>query len=457
MTAPKHVAVFDVGKTNAKLALVDLKTQSEKAILTRPNTVRPGPPYPHFDVEGLWNFLLGGLARMQADHGVDAISVTTHGASGALLDDAGELAAPILDYEHNGPDSVAEAYDAIRPPFEETGSPRLPMGLNLGAQLHWMMRQDPGLLARTATVLTYPQYWTRRLTGVASADATSLGCHTDLWRPDEGRPSSLANALGLAERIAPVRRCADILGPILPEIAARSGLRPETPVACGIHDSNASLYAHILGRSPPFSVVSTGTWVVSMSVGGARVALDPTRDTLENVDALGRPAPSARFMGGREHERILDGANIVPTAAEIEALLMSGAAQLPAVEPRSGPFPGRASGWLGEEPSRGSGARAAAAAFYLSLMTAECLELIGHRGEIVVEGAFARNSAYLAMLATATRAPVYAAPSATGTSLGAAMLFSEASPHAAASGTQVSPLCGAERYIEAWRRAVSGS
>ena len=48
----RHVAVIDIGKTNAKLALVDLETLSEIAVVTRPNEILPGPPWPHFDTEG---------------------------------------------------------------------------------------------------------------------------------------------------------------------------------------------------------------------------------------------------------------------------------------------------------------------------------------------------------------------------------------------------------------------
>ena len=46
----KHVAVIDIGKTNAKLTLVDLDDLSEIAVVTHQNTVLPGPPWPHFDV-----------------------------------------------------------------------------------------------------------------------------------------------------------------------------------------------------------------------------------------------------------------------------------------------------------------------------------------------------------------------------------------------------------------------
>ena len=84
---------------------------------------------------------------------IDAIAVTTHGATAALLSDTGELALPVLDYEYAGPEQVAADYDAIRPSFRETGSPRLPIGLNLGAQIFWQARAFPREFARVASIV----------------------------------------------------------------------------------------------------------------------------------------------------------------------------------------------------------------------------------------------------------------------------------------------------------------
>ena len=195
MAEPRNVLVVDVGKTNAKLVVVDTGALAEVEVMTRPNPVLPGPPYPHADVEGLWSFMLGGIAELHRRHRVDAVVVTTHGATGALVDADGGLALPVLDYEHPGPDELAAAYDAARPGFAETGSPRLPAGLNLGAQIFWQFARFPEA-ARTAAILTYAQYWTRRLCGVAAVEPTSLGCHTDLWNPHAGDYSTLVDRMG---------------------------------------------------------------------------------------------------------------------------------------------------------------------------------------------------------------------------------------------------------------------
>ncbi|ANT62004.1 carbohydrate kinase [Salipiger sp. CCB-MM3] len=451
---PRRVAVWDIGKTNAKLALVDMQSLSEIAVRTRPNTVRTDGPYPHYDIDGLWDFLLDGLSELQAELGIDAISITTHGASLALLDSAGGLACPVLDYEHTGPDDLAEEYDAIRPGFARTGSPRLPMGLNAGAQLHWLLQTEVGLRDRLAQVVTYPQYWSGRLTGRFGCEYTSLGCHTDLWIPREAGFSPLVAALGLEGKMAPLNHASDCAGHILPQLAARTGLAPDTPVMSGIHDSNASLLPHLRCLPQPFAVVSTGTWVISMAVGGRQIALDPARDLLINVNADGGPTPSARFMGGREYDLLKS--QIAPhEPADVAAVLAQGAHLRPSVEVSSGPFPGQQGGW---SAPMSPGEKSVALAFYLGLMTAECLSLIGAEGPILVEGPFARNDLLLDMLAAATGRQIACSLSATGTSIGAALLATGVAPTGAVQPHAMTlDRAALADYAAAWRAAVGAA
>ncbi|MDF0596822.1 FGGY-family carbohydrate kinase [Psychromarinibacter halotolerans] len=447
-----NVAVIDIGKTNAKLAVVDTVQMHEVGVLTRPNAVRPGAPYPHYDIEGHWAFLLDALATLHAEHGIDAISVTAHGASIVLLDADGGLACPMLDYENDGPDALADAYDAIRPAFADTGSPRLPMGLNVGAQLHWLLETQVGLRDRLAQVVTYPQFWSGRLTGNFACEYTSLGCHTDLWLPREGRYSALVETLGLTDKMAPLAKAGDVAGALLPDIATRTGLPADTPVFSGIHDSNASLLPHLIATQAPFSVVSTGTWVISMAVGGPTVPLDAARDTLMNVNANGGATPSARFMGGREYE-LAKPETAPPTPADVDAVLNGKLFLLPSVEPGSGPFQHRTGGW--SDPAMTPGQKGAALSFYLALMTATCLDLIGAGGPTIVEGPFARNPQFHDMLGAATGRAVSTAASATGTSIGAALLARPDAPVPALTVTKAPTGDRWRAYATAWAQAVA--
>ncbi|MCT7377031.1 FGGY-family carbohydrate kinase [Chelativorans salis] len=454
MTGPiRHVAVIDIGKTNAKLALVDLERGAETDQHRMPNAVLTDGPYPHFDIEALWAFILQSLASLRRKSAIDAVSITTHGATAALIDDGDTLALPVLDYEYEGPQQTAIEYDTIRPPFTETGSPRLPIGLNLGAQLFWQRQAFPDAFARTRSILPYPQYWAWRLTGVAASEVTSLGCHTDLWSPSAGDFSSLVEDMGWRPLMPPMQPASARLGPVLPAVAEATGLDPSTPVLCGVHDSNASLLPHLISRRPPFSVVSTGTWVVAMAIGGREPALDPRRDTLVNVNAFGDPVPSARFMGGREFSLLTEDRETW-TEADAEAVLRKGLFLLPSVQQGSGPFPDRKAEWRGE--AAGAGEKQAATCFYLALMTATCLELVGAAGETIVEGPFAGNTLFIRMLAAATGRPVIAdLAAATGTSIGAALLAAEArEPQMQKSRPITSPGGAWEAYTRTWKAEV---
>lgn len=419
----QRIAVIDIGKTNAKVVLVDAKTGAEIAVRKTANSVLQSAPYPHFDVEALWRFLLATLKDFAAGPGFDALSITTHGASAALLDADGHLAMPVLDYEHLYPDAIVEAYQRLRPDFSQTFSPCLTGGLNLGAQLHYQKTAFPELFGKVAAILTYPQYWAHRLTGIAANERTSLGCHTDLWLPFEERYSDLVDTLEIRERMAPLRSAFDALGPITPEIAAELGLSSAVPVYCGIHDSNASLLPHLVGFGSPCTVVSTGTWVISFGVGAKPQRLDPSRDTLVNVDANGTAVPSARFMGGREWDLLTRDLTPVAEQEELDAasaVIKARAMILPSVVMGTGPFPDSRSRWLAEPHLAAE--RRASASLYEAMMTQTCLDLIASEGPIVVEGPFAANRLYLEALQTLMKRPVYASEATTGTAIGAALL-----------------------------------
>jgi sugar (pentulose or hexulose) kinase len=416
MSEPRFIAVIDIGKTNAKVALVDLRSCTEIKILKQANKVLHDGPYPHYDVEGIWQFIINSLREL---NNIDAISITTHGATAALVDAEGNLVLPILDYEY---DIFSEAYKNTRPIFAETGSPLLPLGLNLGAQLHWLENTFPKSFTKTKYIMLYPQYWAWRLTGIAASEVTSLGCHTDLWCPARNDYSTLVDSKNWRRLMPPLFKAVTLLGTVKSDI----GLQHSAPVAVGIHDSNASLVSHLKIHEKPFAVVSTGTWVVSMAVGSALPQLDEARDTLINVNLFGDLVPSARFMGGREFEIITKNLDVEFSKLDIHSVLRDGILLLPSVVPGSGPFPHQYARWTGSPtPAQ----KQVATSFYLALMTITCLSLINADGDIIVEGPFSENQLYCKMLATASGRIVSASDdSKSGTTIGAALLLSKTKP-----------------------------
>jgi sugar (pentulose or hexulose) kinase len=457
------VAVLDVGKTNVKVVLHDTFTARDFWVRTVPNLVLRDGPYPHFDIARIEAFFIDSLADAFRQHpDIGALSITAHGATGALIG-ADRLAMPVLDYEYEGPTSVAEAYDRIRPDFSETYSPRLPNGLNLGAQVFWQAQAFPALFEATRAFVTYAQYWSWWLTGVAATEPTSLGSHTDFWNPRQGTLSSLVGRAGWADRMAPLRSAFDVLGPVRPEIARRIGLVRPLPVSCGIHDSNASLLPHLLDEKPPLSVVSSGTWAIVFAPGGSLDGLDRTRDTLANVDAFGNPTPSARFMGGREFD-LLTGRHVeTPDAATMADVVERQIMALPTFSPGNGPFPAGAGRWSHPVEDLSVAQRTAGASLYVALMTVTCLDLLEARGPTIVEGPFASNDLYRDTIAALTGRPVIGSKDSTGTSAGAVRLVSGHGP-----GQQrdvatdplagpPAPGAGLKAYADVWRKAAAAA
>lgn len=448
----RHVAILDIGKTNAKTVILDASSGEEIAVRRIANHVLQDSLYPHYDIEMLWQFFLESLSNFAAHPGFDAISITTHGAAAVLLDKFGNLALPVLDYEMEYPADIITAYAELKPPFAETGSPLLARGLNLGAQLHYLKLTFPYDFTNTHTILTYPQYWAWRLTGIAAVEVTSLGCHTDLGQPEMGDYSTLVDALGIREKLPPLRSAFDTLGAVQDDIAQVLGLTKPVPVYCGIHDSNASLLGHLMESEAPFAVVSTGTWVVSFAVGGDSAALDAKRDTLINVDAFGRPVPSARYMGGREFNLMTDGL-ATPSDENVNALLFEVLTKnimaLPSAVPGCGPFPDTSLRWTNADTASDS-ERYGVACLYAALMTDTCLGLLGSHGPIHIEGPFSTNLFYLKALAGFTGREVIALPGATGTSLGAGILTGVKSPQGKGQSFTSDQLLQYDRYRRHW-------
>lgn len=450
---PDGSVVLDIGKTNAKLTLIDAAGKTLAEVRT-PNTIRRVAPYPHHDTDRLWTWMLAQLRELATQAHIRAIVPVTHGATAALVDDAG-LVLPVLDYEHTPGDATdAARYAALRPSFADSGSPALPAGLNLGRQLDWLQAHFPAEFARAKHVLMYPQYWTWRLCGVAASEVTSLGCHTDLWRPDVGRWSSLVERLGWEKLFPPRRDAWARLGALRPELVEATGLPADCEIVCGIHDSNASLLRHLLTlqSSGPCTVLSTGTWAIAAALGSATKPLVESQDMLANCNVFGDAVPCMRFMGGREFANLAGERPAPFTAEHIERLVARQTMALPCFAESGGPFAGQLGRMTGEVPQTAE-ERAALATIYVVLMTDHCLGALGAQGRVVVEGAFTANPWFGPLLAgLADGREVAVSDDSSGTTCGAWLLdaWGQQADGVAAPVQSWNP-AGWRAYRDAWR------
>lgn len=399
--------VIDLGKTLSKVSLWDATGQMIDRQV-RPNASIDVDGVRRLDAGGTAQWLLETLGRY-ADHPVRTIVPVGHGAAVCALTD-GHLAFAPLDYEQPIPENVMSDYRHERDAFALTGSPALPAGLNIGAQLFWMERLYPDAMAH-ATLVPWAQYWAFFLTGNAVSEVTSLGCHSDLWCPQAGDFSPLAKRLGWAEKLLPIVRAGDVVGTLTADVAAATGLSSEVQVLAGLHDSNAALlaargFAEIADNEA--TVLSTGTWFIAMRLAATPVdtaLLPEARDCLVNVDATGRPVPSARFMGGREIETLIEidtrRVDIKPDQPALLAAVPEGLRNnrmiLPTLCGGCGPYPNASFTWINRPEDWYE--RRAIACLYAALVADTALDLIGSSERILVEGRFAEAEVFVRALA----------------------------------------------------------
>jgi sugar (pentulose or hexulose) kinase len=409
MMAGGWTIVLDIGKTLSKATLWD-EAGICMAQRTRPNPRLSDGNSLTLDAAGIEKWLRGTLSEFAKLGPVSSIVPVAHGAGIALIR-KGRLQHAPLDYEWPGVGADRPAYDRQRDPFVATGSPALPAGLNIGVQLHWLESLRSADF-RGGQILPWAQYWAWLLCGVPAAEVTSLGCHSDLWRPYDHAPSELAVRRGWAERLAPLTPARTVLGTLEPEWASATGLARSVEVYCGMHDSNAALlsarsHPELQGRDA--TLLSTGTWFVAMRTprhadASLAIQIPETRDCLINVDVAGTPVPSSRSMGGREVE-ILAGTDVQVTSSVENADRLSSAIRaveagdmiLPTCVPGVGPFPTAKSRSLAAKQKNQY--PMALAHLYAAMLADVSLDLIHSNDLVLIDGRFSTAPVFVQALA----------------------------------------------------------
>jgi len=451
------LAILDIGKSNTKLSLVDGVSLRTVWSVKRANEIVESSDLLQLDILRIEQWLLAmfELAPLPLKQRVSAIVPLAHGAAAVLIDEHGEiLAAP--DYEDALFDERDDDYEHARDAFASTYSPRLPLGLNLARQWFFLERNRPELFSRVACALLYPQFWAWRLCGVMASEVTSLGCHTDLWCPQQKTFSGLVHKRRWQRLFPPLRFAGDTLGTVTPGLASRTGLNPRCRVSCGIHDSNAFYLQHLLGGGPQragFCVISSGTWTVTMAHGAQLGVLRAKRDMLAGVDAYSSPVCSVRFMGGREYQAIAQTEDR-PDAGALTALLRRRIFALPSFAP-GGPFPEAKGTFAGERALSGP-ERASLATLYVALMSDLSIDLLGSGGQVFLDGPLVSNPFFGPLLAAwRPHDRIFASERSEGCN-GAAAYLGGFGSHLVDAPVPLAPLslAGLAEYRQAWRQLL---
>ncbi len=304
----KSIAVFDVGKTNKKLLVFNRRLELlDAAYHTFDQYDKDGVQIEAVEETSAW--LIASLHDMAAKHDIGAVSISTHGAAFACVDNAGRLALPVLSYTTDpGPEFNRRFSAEFGDPItlqKETKTPDM-IGLGCMAKgIRFAQERWPEAFRNVSAILPLPQYYGFVLTGAKAIDPTNVGCHTAFWNFEKGDWSALTDRMGLRGFFPrSISDPWDVLGVVTPDIARTTGLAEDTVVTVGIHDSNASLLPYLIKEKDPFVVNSTGT---------VSVSLRPTADVALNDDDLGKivyynlsafktPVKTTIFMGGMEFD-----------------------------------------------------------------------------------------------------------------------------------------------------------
>ncbi len=302
------VAVLDIGKTNKKLLVFDPQLsvvhQSSRRIDTR---THEGLDLE--DIAAIDAWMLEELRDAAGKFPIRAITVATHGATVVCTDSEGSLAVPCLAYTNEVDEDFHQRFaNTIGEPARlhtQTATAEVRPLINLAKLLFFQKERWPQGFARTTHIHPFPQYFTWRLSGVASAESTYLGSHTYLLDPYQGGWSPVVDALGIRSKLPErIGRPTDVLGTVTPEIADKTGLDPATVVLSGIHDSNASILPHLISRDGDFVLNSTGTWCVAMHPS-ERVHFqleEIGRMVFFNMSYAGQPIKTSILLGGLEYD-----------------------------------------------------------------------------------------------------------------------------------------------------------
>jgi sugar (pentulose or hexulose) kinase len=440
------VAVFDIGKTNKKLAAysptfdvlderrTDISTGEWHGLETE-------------DTDAMLAWLRDGLASLGSQFDVRAIAISGHGATFGLLDASGELALPVISYTtEQGADVQDEFYEifgAANDLHRATATADVGFA-NMAKVLHYIKTRHPSEWGRAKRGLFWAPFFAHALTGKYALEPTFPGNHTYLWDFERGDWSDVARELGADALFQNTMQPSwEPAGTLSESWSKACGITTDCPVTAGVHDSNANLLPYFARQSSEFVLLSTGTWNVTMRPGGSPVLNDEEirRRIFFNQDVFSRPVRTALMTAGLDYDTFgafTDEVDAQDFKALAQVVEQADLFVIPGVMPGASAFPNAtpsviSSGTAWTLDALQDGAKRfddlgqayiAAINLGLAIATADGLSALNLAPgcDVYIEGGFAKNDVFCRILAgLCTNLSISVSAETEGTSLGAAM------------------------------------
>jgi L-fuculokinase len=303
-----YIAVVDVGKTNKKVLIYDLRLKCVDSVYKNFDEFEEAGVI-YEDLENMTLWIRDQLKIFANKYIIKAISVTTHGAFAVGIDVNGNLAVPPVAYTTDaGENFRQDFYNTFGHPHtlkRATGTTEIGSLVNIGKLIYFWQKQWPEQYKNIWKILNMPQYFGYQFTGNIGAEPTYIGCHSYLYNPKEKSYSDVAKRLGVIDLLPEkISKSWQKLGTISPQFQTETNLPSDCIVTMGIHDSNASLLPYLVKGFKNFVLNSTGTWCVAMHPTHNSDFRDEELDAavFYNFDVFQQPVKTSIFKGGTEFE-----------------------------------------------------------------------------------------------------------------------------------------------------------
>ena len=308
MSATAVIAILDIGKTNKKLFLFDdsYRIVREENTVLAETTDEDG--YPCEDLNLLNNWVRDVISKSAktGEYQIRAINFSAYGASLVHTGENGKPVLPLYNYLKPFPEILKrqfyERYGGEMMFSLQTASPVLG-NLNAGMQLYRIKNERPEQFSTIKYSLHLPQYLSWFLTGTASSDLSSIGCHTGLWNFSQNNYHEWVYREPVIDKL-PSIQSADKVYPLNASRKKISDLPDNCVAGIGLHDSSAAVIPYLETFSEPFVLISTGTWCISMNPFNREPLTieELDNDCLCYLTHTGQQVKASRLFAGHDHD-----------------------------------------------------------------------------------------------------------------------------------------------------------
>lgn len=214
-----------------------------------------------WDMENLWNGILGGLKQCKAVGKIpETMGIDTWAVDFVLLNDEDAIIADAVAYRDSRTEGMKECVNAVIPAdelYSRTGIQYQPF--NTIYQLMALKREHPEQLQKTKWLLMIPEYFNFRLTGVKQNEYTNATSTNLVNAQRQCWDQEIISKLALPNEIFhDLAMPGTVLGNLLPEIQAEVGF-DTTVILPATHDTGSAFLA-VPAKDDNAVYLSSGTW-----------------------------------------------------------------------------------------------------------------------------------------------------------------------------------------------------